>query len=202
MQPIEIEPNPKLVEYYHQSRTLHCDFDGSFQEFLANDEWHYILSNIEANIFLLRRLDEIGLLKQEVSVCDVGIGLATALFDLYLQSLEFQEKKFKFSGVEKHTKYINFLKQNLIHHWEDKLTIHECDIMDFNYSEFDILYSFCPFKTPEKLNDFYSKIITEMKPGAILIENRELGLGLNKILDNYCELEKIDLAGQWIFVKK
>ena len=151
----EVSPNENLVKYFQDSKTLWTEFDSSKPEFIQNEEWHYVLSNIELNIFLLQRLEERGLLKQENHICDCGVGLATALFDIYQQSK-------LFTGIEKQKIYIDFLKEKLLHHWEGNLTVIEDDIMNQDYSKYNIVYTYTPFKTTEKLTNLYNKIISEI----------------------------------------
>ena len=78
----EVDPNPELVTYFQESKGLWTEFDGNKKEFADSSEWHYILSNIEQNIFLLQRLEERSLLREENHICDCWIGLGTALFDI------------------------------------------------------------------------------------------------------------------------
>ena len=203
MEPIEIEPNPLLINYFHKSRGLYTDLDGSLPQFCDNEEWHYILSNLETNIFLLKRLDERGLLKKENKIVDCGIGLGTALYDIMIQSQDFPQSTFEFTGIEKEEKYLNYLEENLLHFWNGRLNLIHSDIMTCDYQTFNIIYSYCPFKTHDKLKTFYGKISSEIKSGSVIIENREGGLGFEHSLTNFSDsLEKVDLDGQWIFVKK
>ena len=94
-----IEPNPLLLDYMSDAQGLFTDFDGAKREFVDADEWHYVPSQLEQNIYLLRRLDERGLLKDHNSIFDCGIGLATTMFDLYLQSKEIEGKTFEFGVI-------------------------------------------------------------------------------------------------------
>jgi hypothetical protein len=197
----EVDPNPELITYYHESKELWTDFDGNKKEFADFSEWHYILSNIEQNIFLLRRLEERNLLKDENHIVDCGIGLGTAMFDLYLQSKEFTDKSFSFTGIEKHEMYIKYLNERLIQKWENNLDLIHGDIMDQNYSKFNIVYTYTPFQTTEKLKELYTKIKTEISPGSILIENKNAGLGMHGVLTEIEGLEKIELDDIVIFKK-
>lgn len=90
----------------------------------------------------------------KVHACDCGVGLGTLLFDLYIQSLEIQ-KVFTFTGIEKHKPYIDFLNQNLMSFWDSKLTIIEADIMDCNYSKFNLIHLFQPYKVSMKAIPLY-----------------------------------------------
>ena len=64
----EVDPSPQLINYFQESKALWTDFDGQKSEFVDSEEWHYILSNIEQNIYLLKRLEERNLLKQENNI--------------------------------------------------------------------------------------------------------------------------------------
>lgn len=202
-----IEPNPKLVDYVQLANSLWTEFDNLTELFvkserIVQDEWHYIMSNLEQNILLLKRIEEKGILPTEVSMCDAGIGLGSALFDFYLQSKEIPERKFKFYGVEKEKKYLDFFYKHLATFWGDEIEITECDIMDFDFSKFNIVYSYSPFAKPRNLLSFYKKIANEIKPGSIIIENREKGLGLDSTLTMVDSLDKIKIDDIYIFIKK
>lgn len=203
---IVVDPNPKLIEYLEKADNSKEGFafysDGNLPEFIDNDEWHYLISDMELNIFLLKRLENLGLLKKKNHICDAGIGLGTALYDLYLQSEDLTDKEFTFTGIEKSQKYIDFLRNNLIHFWNDNLNIIKSDLMDCDYSNYDIVYSYCPFKGELKLMEFYTKLVDELSVGSIIIEHRNYGLGQNRVLERFYELEKIDLDGMWVFQKK
>lgn len=198
----EVSPNENLVKYFQDSKCLWTEFDSSKPEFIQNEEWHYVLSNIEQNIFLLQRLEERGLLKQKNHICDCGVGLATALFDIYQQSKLFDdEKTFTFTGIEKQKVYIDFLKEKLLHYWGKDLTVIEDDIMNQDYSKYNIVYTYTPFKTTEKLTNLYSKIIREMATGSILIENKNAGLGLHGILTELAGIKKVQIDDIVVFQK-
>jgi hypothetical protein len=198
----EVDPNPELVTYFHESRGLWTEFDGSKKEFIEASEWHYILSNIEQNIFLLQRLDERNLLKDENHICDCGIGLGTALFDIYTQSKLFEDgKTFTFTGIEKQELYLDYLNNKLIKYWEGNLNVIHDDIMNQNYSKYNIIYTYTPFQIVEKLKELYNKIVSEVSVGSILVENKNAGLGLHGVLTEIEGLEKIELDDIVVFKK-
>lgn len=188
-----VEPHPMLLEYISHAQGLFVDFDGARGEFINNDEWHYVPSELEQNIFLLRRLDERGLLGEHTSVFDCGIGLATTMFDLYLQSQEMVGKTFEFAGVEKHERYTDYLNENLIHYWEGKLDVTIGEIMDQDYSKYDLVYTYSPFKTEEKLLNFYKKVVSEIRTGAVIIESRNCGKGFMDTLTKVEGIEEIEV---------
>lgn len=199
-----IEPNPLLIEYIQLSNSLWTGFDNVVNKDQVNQqesgEWHYIMSDIEQNIFLLKRLEDLDLLKAEVNICDAGIGLGSALFDLYLQSKEIN-KKFKFSGIEKNHKYIDFFNENLLKFWNDDLDYIAIDIMEQDFSKFNIVYSYSPFISPRDLLKYYTKLKNDIKPGSLIIENRERGLGLDSTLTMVEGLESIKIDNIYIFKK-
>jgi hypothetical protein len=198
---IEIEPNPLLIQYIKDANALFCDFDGGKQKFIDSDEWHYVPSNLEQNIFLLNRIDELGLLPDELNICDCGIGLATAMFDFYLQSKDFKNKKFTFTGIEKCKDYIEFFNLHLKHHWNDELNIIEGEIMEQDYSGYNLIYSFSPFRTPRLLLEYYQKLADDIKPGSIIIENRNHGWGLESVLSMVENIKSVKIDDIVIFVK-
>ncbi len=197
----EVDPSPQLISYFQESKALWTDFDGNKKQFIDSQEWHYILSNIEQNIFLLKRLEERGLLKSENHAVDCGIGLGTALFDIYLQSKEFADKTFTFTGIEKQAMYIGHLQEKLLSYWEGNLELIHDDIMNQDYSKYNIIYTFTPFQTVDKLKELYNKIISEVEVGSVLIENKNAGLGLHGVLTELEGIQKIELDDIVVFKK-
>lgn len=219
-----VEPHPKLIEYYTIAKSLWNDIDelffsqfkhkddnergsdiglfrGNKVNFKTTDEWHYIVSNIEQNIFLLKRLDELGLLREENHMVDCGIGLGTSLYDFYLQSKDFSDKTFTFTGIEKYQLYTDMLSENLLDKWNEELDLIIGDINDYNYSKFNIVYTFTPFKSVSKLKEFYSKIKDEVSIGSILIENKNSGLGEGHVLLEVEGLKRVEVDDISVFVK-
>ena len=210
---IILEPNPILVEYYHKAKEF--EIREMLVSRIEDGEWLYIQSNIDQNIFLLKKLEDLGLIPDSGKICDCGIGLGTAIFDIYLQSKDLG-KEYSFVGIEKQTNYIDYLNENLISFWNEDLEIVSGDLMDQRYDEYDIIYCYTPFKDVDKLREFYLKVISEMHEGAILIENKNWGLGEGKILsqiaDGSClvklersivnDITPIDLDGLTVFQKK
>ncbi len=197
----EVDPSPQLISYFQESKALWTEFDGNKKQFIDSSEWHYILSNIEQNIFLLKRLEERGLLKSENHAVDCGIGLGTALFDIYLQSKEFADKTFTFTGIEKQAMYIGHLQEKLLSYWEGNLELIHDDIMNQDYSKYNIIYTFTPFQTVDKLKELYNKIISEVEVGSVLIENKNAGLGLHGVLTELEGIQKIELDDIVVFKK-
>ena len=197
---IIVEPNSTLVEYYQKAKEF------EMREMLVSkvdgDEWLYIQSNIDQNIFLLKKLENLGLIPDSGKICDCGIGLGTAIFDIYLQSKDL-EKKYSFVGIENQSKYVDYLIKELLPFWNDDLEIILGDLMYQRYDNFDIVYSYTPFKDVEKLRQFYLKVISEMSEGSILIENKNWGLGEGEILSSISDdITPIDLDGLTVFQKK
>ena len=195
-----VEPNPVLIEYYQKAKEF------EIKEMLVNKiedgEWLYIQSNIDQNIFLLKRLEDLGLIPDSGKICDCGIGLGTAIFDIYLQSKDI-EKEYSFVGIEKQSKYVDYLNESLLSFWDGNLEVVSGDLMDQKYNEYDIIYCYTPFRNVDKLREFYLKVISEMNEGAILIENKHCGVGEGNILSSISDdITPIDLDGLTVFQKK
>ena len=194
----EIEPHPDLIEYFNITQNFTSNL--TVDIFTNVGENYNILSDINQKIFLLKRLDELNLLKEENHIIDCGIGLGNTLFEIYLQSKEI-DKKFYFKGVEKQKVYIRFILDNLSHLWKDVLSLENNDIMNIDYSNFNIVYSYSPFNNHKQLKLMYQKIISEIKPGSIIIEHANKGLGHFNLLEEFNDLEKINLDYLYIFRK-
>ena len=195
----EIDPHEDLISYYDITRTFRSTFD--VNHFFNSGEHYNITSDIERNIFLLKRLSEAGLLMEESRVCDCGLGLGNALFDLYLQSKEVDGHAFTFTGIEKHAEYVDFLRERLMHLWNTGLILIHGDIMDQDYSNYEIVYSYSPFNNRRQLDLFYNKIADEARPGTIIIEHANGGLGNLGSLESVLGLERRVIGGQTLFVK-
>jgi hypothetical protein len=197
---IIIEPNPILVEYYQTVKEF--EIKEMFISKVGDGEWLYIQSNIDQNIFLLKKLEDAGLIPDFGKICDCGIGLGTALFDIYLQSKELG-KNYSFVGIEKQSKYVDYLIENLLDFWNEDLEIIQGDLMEQRYDDYDIVYCYTPFKDLDKLREFYLKVISEISEGTILIENKNWGLGEGEILSSISEdIVPIELDGITVFQKK
>jgi hypothetical protein len=196
---IIVEPDPTLIEYYQIAKKF--EIGEMLISKTENGEWLYIQSNLDQNIFLMKKLDDMGLLTDSGKICDCGIGLGTAIFDIYLQSKKL-EKNYSFVGIEKQSKYLNYLTGNLLDFWGKDLQIIEGDLMQQKYDDYNIIYCYTPFRDAEKLRNFYLKVISEMKKGSILIENKNYGLGEKDILSTISDdISAIDLDGVTIFQK-
>ena len=194
----EIEPHPDLIEYFNITHNFKSDL--TVDIFTNAGENYNILSDINQNIFLLKRLNELDLLKEENHIIDCGVGLGNILFDIYLQSKEI-DKKFLFTGVDKQKVYINFILDNLSHLWKDSITLKNDDIMNLNYSPYSIIYSYSPFNNRVQLQLMYQKIISEIDSGSIIVEHANKGLGHFNLLEEFNQLEKIDLDQLYVFRK-
>jgi hypothetical protein len=194
----EVEPHPELILYFQETQKFSGKLPDDYNE---GNEFYNIVSNIEQNIFLLDRLNERNLLKENNNMIDCGIGLGFSLFDFYLQSLSLN-RNFTFTGIEKQKIYVDYLKENLLSFWNEELNIIEDDIMNHSYSDYNIVYSYTPFRSGKSLNEFYNKIAYEVKSGSIIIENANWGLGYHDLLKNIDLLEPIEIDDIHIFVKR
>jgi hypothetical protein len=162
-------------------------------------EWYYIMSNLKHNELLLSKLAANNLLKEKVNICDAGIGLGTALFDLYLQSKSIIDIEFNFFGIEKNKQYLDFLERNLIDFWNNNLRLINSDLTIQKYSNYDIVYCYLPYKDHKSLFNFYRRVSDDLLKGSLIIENSNCGK--NSVLEQMPILEKIDLDGYLIFRK-
>jgi len=194
----EIEPHPDLILYFQETQK----FSGNLpEEYNEGNEFYNIVSNIEQNIFLLDRLNERNLLNQNNNMIDCGIGLGFTLFDFYLQSLNLNQN-FTFTGIEKQKVYVEYLRENLLSFWNNELNLIKDDIMNHNYNDYNIVYSYTPFRSEKSLNEFYNKVSNEVKSGSIIIENAHWGLGHYDLLRKIDLLEPIEIDDIVIFIKK
>jgi hypothetical protein len=194
----EIEPHPDLIEYYNITHNFKSDL--TVDIFTNAGENYNILSDINQNIFLLKKLNELDLLKEENHIIDCGIGLGNVLFDIYLQSKEI-DKKFLFTGTDKQKVYINFILDNLSHLWKDNLILKNDDIMNLNYSPYSLIYSYSPFNNYVQLKLMYQKIVLDILPGSIIVEHANKGLGHFNLLEEIDGLKKIKLDNIFVFRK-
>lgn len=199
-----VEPNPLLIEYYLKARQLTEDLKSEESTFKEDGEWPYIESNIEFNIFLLKRLSELGLLPHSpIKVCDCGVGLATIMYDLYLQSREIS-CEFEFWGIEKYRPYIDAFNLNLSHYWNGDLNLITDDLMAHNYSAYNFIWIFTPYSQSDKLMAFFDKVISEMPLGGIVIgidHYRIMTYGGEGLKSKFMELEAHKVDELWVFRK-
>jgi len=199
-----IEPNPLLVEYFLKSAELNNSIKIDLDKFENDGEWHYIQSNIENNILLLKRLDERGLLSNKIDICDCGIGFGTVMYDLYLQSTEFKDKDFTFTGIEKCDDYVNSFKDNLIDYWNGRLNLIHDDIMNVDYSNWNLIWFYTPFKVSQKLLPFFAKVISEVPVGSTIIGLDTFSImeyGDNNLINSFNNLKQYDIDGMIVYHK-
>jgi hypothetical protein len=200
-----VEPNPLLIEYFVRVRQLSQELTGLESTFKEDGEWPYIESNIEFNIFLLKRLSDLGLLPQSpIKVCDCGVGLATIMYDLYLQSKEIS-CEFEFFGIEKYQPYIDVFNRELSKYWNGDLNLIRDDLMAHNYSSYNFIWIFTPYSQSDKLMAFFDKVISEMPQGGIIIgidHYRIMTYGSDELKLKFMELVPTKVDELWVFTKK
>jgi len=195
---MEIEPHPDLIKYFETTSEFRSSM--KVDDFYTKGEHYNIVSNVESNIFLMRRLESEGLLLETNSVCDCGMGLGNALFDLYLQSNE-MDQRFKFTGIEKNSEYVAFVESRLTNLWQGRLNLINGDIMQQDYSKHNIIYSYSPFNNTKMLDAMYTKIRDDIKAGSVLIEHANNGLGSMESLDKISGMIRVKLGHQYAYVK-
>ena len=187
-----IEPNPLLVEYFNKKQEIIDNSNLNIEQFDKDGEWHYVESSIEANILLLKRLESRGLLSDKINLCDCGIGYGTILYDLYLQSKEFINKEFTFTGIEKCDDYINSVRNDLWSYWDGNLNLIHGDIFDYDYSNMNLIWIYTPFRVSHKLLSFFEKVIDEVPVNSIIIgidQFTVMSYGTPSLIEKFNKLE-------------
>lgn len=135
------------------------------------------------------------------SICDIGFGLGTSLYNIN-QQIKFNpelKNKFYFTAIEYNPKLIELFNEFLKYKWENiNVNVFEKDIeviaddlFNLSYSKYDIVYMYSPLKDPELVYKGYEHIYNTMKPGAVLYERYNRGRGVHNILDKFIEDNKL-----------
>lgn len=149
-------------------------------------EWSYIEPVFGEMDNMLTNMYNNGLIQEydTFDICDAGIGLGTTLYGFYLESKKISNTNFNFFGVEKYKEYVDFFNTNLKTYWEDNITIYNEEIKTHNYQNYNMVYTYAPFKKEEDLISLYQKIVNDLNSGGILIETAFFGKGFyDSILD-------------------
>jgi len=73
--------------------------------------------------------------------------------------------------------------------------------MNHSYKEYDIVYSYSPYRTTVKLKEFYEKVVSEIESGSLIIENANSGIGHGDVLLTIENLERIEIDDISVFRK-
>ena len=189
-------------EYREKSTFLNNDFVNQ------NNEW-YNIEPTESMIIerIIPRIINLTPNKDSFKICDAGIGLGTTMYCFYEETKVFKDKDFKFYGVEKYKEYVDFFNNNLKQYWDDKIVIYTNDIMKHNYGEYDIVYTYAPFKKEGDLMCLYQKIIDELKTDSVLFEYALNGNGFYNTIqkthkNNQNKTNMINIMGHTVLVVK
>jgi hypothetical protein len=189
-------PHERLIDYYDISIAVRTSRPPE------EEDRNHALSDVDLNIMLLERLDAEGLLGIHTDVVDCGFGVGFALYDLYLQSLSVPGRTFTFRGIEDCTYYLELVETNLLHMWDGRLDLVRGDVRDHDYHRYGLVYSHSPFRRMDTTRRFYRMVADQMASGAVLVENRNSGLGLHGVLTEIPGLEKIILGDVCVFRKR
>jgi hypothetical protein len=140
----------------------------------------YIQSVRNRNLHILLQLQVNGLLNHKnPKFVDAGIGLGHALWDFYNESQRIF-LDFDWFGIEIDKSLIKTLQES----WEmwnsdtaPPLTLIEEDIMEHDFSDYSVIYTYTPFKKINENRKFYKKVTQDMKVGSIFIEHANEGNG-------------------------
>jgi len=190
------EPDERLVEYYELSLAIRATPPPE------DEDRNHAISDVDLNILLLERLEREGLLGAHTDVVDCGLGVGFALFDLYLQSLAMPGKTFAFRGVEDCPYYLGFVESAMAPMWGGNLGLVRGDVREQDYHGYGLIYSHSPFLRMDTTRRFYRRVADQMPSGALLVENRNSGLGLHGVLAEIPGLEKIILGDLCVFRKR
>lgn len=135
--------------------------------------------------------------KKSQSICDVGFGLGTSLYNINLQ-IKFNsviKNKFYFTAIEYNEKLVELFNQFLKYKWENiNVDISEKDIeviaddlFNLDFSKYDVVYMYSPLKEPSLVYEGYKHIYSSMKQGAVLYERYNRGCGVHNILDKFID---------------
>lgn len=153
-------------------------------------EWYYIEPKTTQFERIITKIINLYPDKKDYKICDAGIGLGTMMYYFYMETKQFEDKNFKFYGVEKYKEYIDFFDANLKQYWDNNLTIYIDDIINHNYSDYDIVYLYAPFKKEDDLINLYQKIVDELKPNSVLLEYALYGNGFFNTIQKIHETNK------------
>lgn len=128
-------------------------------------------------------------------ICDVGFGLGTSLYNIYLQ-IKYNESlknKFYFTAIEYNKELVDLFNDFLEYKWENinvdfldkKIEVITDDLFNLDYSKFDVVYMYSPLKDRDLIYKGYEYIYSKMKKGAILYERYNNGDGLGNILEKF-----------------
>lgn len=124
------------------------------------------------------------LIKEKTKIIDIGCGVCSTLYNLSKQ-FKYYKADIECYGVEYNKELIKLFQKYLYNLWDDtKLSLFTQDLFEHNYSEYDLILCFTPFKKEEDLEKTYTKVFNEMKPGALFFENWDAGKGKNDVLLN------------------
>ncbi len=192
-----------MTKQEYQSKIQFSD-----HSFVDEKEWYYIEPNFSFGNLndILKQLDNKQLLKNNFNICDAGFGLGATMYGFYLESKEIKNVNFSFFGVEKYKKYIDYFNQNLKEYWND-ITIYNEDIVDHDYSQYDLVYTYTPFQHEKDLLLLYQKIIDDLPSNGILLEYANGGLGFFDSMvtinrNNRNITKKIPFKGHYALIKK
>ena len=154
----------------------------------------YIQSVRNRNLHILLQLQVNGLLNHKnPKFVDAGIGLGHALWDFYNESQRIF-LDFDWFGIEIDKSLIKTLQES----WEmwnsdtaPPLTLIEEDIMEHDFSDYSVIYTYTPFKKINENRKFYKKVTQDMKVGSARISDKHWNFFINDGKATAKELEDL-----------
>jgi len=140
-----------------------CDeaFRGQFRIFNDGNSYTYVPLRLDTFIKALSRIKEDyyklkGENAAKPSFVDAGCGLGIKLIIA-------EGMGFNVTGIEIDHKIIKRAEEIFYPH---RLNIECQDILEHDYSKYDVIYFYCPFHNRKKQAEFEQRIHSQMKPGA------------------------------------
>ena len=150
----------------------------------TSENWNYIEGTQKRYYGLYEALYNKGIIKDKFKVMDVGCGVCSTLYNLSKQFKQY-DATIECYGVEYNKEILELFQKYLYNLWNNaNLSLFTEDLMDHNYSEYDLILSYLPFKNKNDQEKMYTKIFDEMKPGALFFEHWHFGVGVDNLLMN------------------
>lgn len=188
---VEIPPvKSPLKSYIDELNNINQSYD--VNKFIISTKYESYIEypdlskNIEKIVISLKNK-----LPNEISICDLGMGLGTKLF-----TFAYYFKKHgitpKCDGVEINPDYIEIFNTHLKKIWDDnglEITLYNKSLLKHDISNYDFVYLFKPLTDSDKMEEVYLQLSKKLKDGAILFDpsRKEPQLGdLNlHLIDNF-----------------
>lgn len=179
-----------IKKYVNISDALNFDREEK-NDLSLNKDWGYVEANQKKYYGIVEALWNANLLKKNMSICDLGCGMATSIFNIAFQFRHYKnaiqdEELFnnKYTGIEIDKDYIERLRyvKPMWDKYDLELNVINEDIMTHDFKNYDLITSYSPIKNNKKLHEMYVRIFNSLNKGCIFIEHYGSGLGEGDII--------------------